>query len=95
MRKKIFRAKPTSNIKHSSYSVKGGVKRIKTSDYSDSWKLLIVEVKTRDNFQCVICSKKESLEVHHILPLSRGGTNSKRNLITLCHICHSKRHKHL
>ncbi len=96
MRKKIYRARPTSNIKSSSsYSVKGGVKRIKSFDYPENWREVALEVKTRDNFKCVWCPSKTKLEVHHIMSLSRGGTNSKRNLITLCENCHSKRHKHL
>ncbi len=95
MRTKIYRAKPRSNIKHKSYSVKGSVKRIKTSDYPENWKIIIVEIKNRDGNKCVQCDSTNKLEVHHILPLSRGGTNSKRNLITLCEGCHSKRHKHL
>lgn len=32
-------------------------------------------------------------EVHHILPVSMGGTDDPKNLITLCHNCHVKRHK--
>lgn len=28
-------------------------------------------------------------EVHHILPLSRGGTNDASNLMALCKPCHS------
>ena len=31
-------------------------------------------------------------EVHHILPLSRGGTNDEDNLMSLCKSCHSKIH---
>ena len=31
-------------------------------------------------------------EVHHILPLSRGGTNNEDNLMSLCKSCHSKIH---
>lgn len=96
MRKKIFRAKPTSNIKHaSSYSVKGGVKRIRTTDYTENWQVISEEIKKRDNYKCVRCPSTKRLEVHHIVPLSRGGTNNKRNLITLCEKCHQKRHKHL
>ena len=31
-------------------------------------------------------------EVHHILPISRGGTHDKSNLMSLCHSCHNKIH---
>ena len=29
-------------------------------------------------------------EVHHIKPLSRGGTNAENNLLSLCKSCHSE-----
>lgn len=31
-------------------------------------------------------------EVHHIVPLSRGGTNDESNLMSLCRSCHNKIH---
>jgi 5-methylcytosine-specific restriction protein A len=94
-RLRVYRAKPVSNIKHKSYKVRGENRRIQKHSYPENWDELSAEVKARDNYCCVICQSTKSLEVHHILALSRGGTNSKRNLITLCNKCHKKRHKHL
>ena len=34
-------------------------------------------------------------EVHHILPVSRGGTHSRDNLMALCQSCHNKIHHDL
>lgn len=31
-------------------------------------------------------------EVHHIIPVSRGGTNDEENLMSLCKSCHTKIH---
>lgn len=31
-------------------------------------------------------------EVHHVLPLSEGGTNSRSNLMSLCSSCHASLH---
>lgn len=31
-------------------------------------------------------------EVHHILPISKGGTHDKNNLMSLCQSCHTKIH---
>lgn len=31
-------------------------------------------------------------EVHHILPISRGGTHARDNLMSLCQSCHNKIH---
>lgn len=50
----------------------------------------------RDNHTCQICKGKSGdtvLEVHHILPKSKGGTDMPDNLITLCHCCHERLHK--
>lgn len=39
---------------------------------------------------CERCKKSfnTSLEIHHIIPLSRGGTNKRGNLMVLCKECH-------
>jgi hypothetical protein len=34
-------------------------------------------------------------EVHHIIPLSEGGTNDESNLMSLCRSCHEKIHKEI
>lgn len=62
----------------------------------------------RDNFTCQDCGEFHALindfdmpipiddgqlEVHHILPVSKGGGDEQQNLITLCKKCHKKRHK--
>lgn len=60
--------------------------------YGRSWK------RIRDRFLgehplCERCQKEGRLtpaeEVHHIVPLSKGGNNSTENLMSLCKSCHS------
>lgn len=41
---------------------------------------------------CECCSQRGLLHIHHILPLSRGGTNELENLRLLCSNCHSREH---
>ncbi|MBU2499992.1 HNH endonuclease, partial [bacterium] len=51
-------------------------------------------VLARDGHRCQGsgCTNTRFLEVHHVLPRARGGTNRPDNLITLCGACH--RHIH-
>ena len=50
-------------------------------------------VLKRDNFRCVKCGRSPSsnhaieLEVDHIKPVAKGGTNNIENLQTLCKDC--------
>lgn len=45
---------------------------------------------------CERCLEEEQLtpveEVHHILPVSKGGTHDRSNLMSLCQSCHNKIH---
>lgn len=49
------------------------------------------EILERDNFTCQYCGHKDitkrTLEVDHIIPVSKGGPTTKDNLITACNRC--------
>lgn len=69
----------------------------RTRDYPDDWDALAVLVRKRDDYQCQGCGLDQEdhdgrLPVHHIVPLGCGGTNTRRNLITLCEECHGRIH---
>ena len=52
-------------------------------------------VLSRDQHRCQApgCPHTRFLEIHHIVPRSKGGTNLEENLITLCSACHQMAHK--
>lgn len=67
----------------------------KGSNYGRRWK------ETRDAYisahpYCERCYAEgrlvQATEVHHIKPVSEGGTNAYSNLRSLCHSCHEKTH---
>lgn len=45
----------------------------------------------RDQGRCVQCDSQEKLELDHIIPLSRGGSNTERNLQLLCETCNRRK----
>lgn len=51
------------------------------------------EIFTRDNFKCHYCGATTKdgirLEIDHIMPFSKGGDNSKDNLVTACNLCNA------
>lgn len=82
---------------------KSGVSRIKIANYNTNqfgeqersyWWKLSKQVRARDRDQCFLC-KAPATEVHHITPLSRGGSNTLANLACICKPCHDRRHNHL
>jgi len=46
-----------------------------------------VEVWRRDGGKCARCGSRENLEYDHIVPISKGGSNTARNIELLCEKC--------
>lgn len=49
-----------------------------------------IRVMKRDRFQCVYCGEPGTdveLEIDHIIPVSKGGSNNFSNLVTACRKC--------
>lgn len=49
------------------------------------------EVWRRDQGRCVICQSQERLELDHIIPFSKGGSNTVRNIQLLCESCNREK----
>jgi hypothetical protein len=51
-------------------------------------------VLDRDGWRCTTpgCSQARFLDVHHVVPRARGGSNRPDNLVTLCRRCHRAAH---
>ena len=48
----------------------------------------------RDNYQCQSCgisNKEARLQIDHIIPLAKGGSNDMSNLQTLCSDCNQQK----
>lgn len=63
--------------------------------YKGKWQKIRARYVKEHPF-CEICYAEGKLvpveEVHHKVPLSRGGTHDTSNLISLCKSCHTKIH---
>ena len=63
--------------------------------YGRAWKR-IRDKYAREHPYCEKCFKEGRLtpveEVHHIVPVSKGGRHTQDNLMSLCQSCHNKIH---
>ena len=72
-----------------------------TRTATEEWKWRRRETIIRDEYTCQKCGVKggpkgdASLEVHHITPVSEGGSDDLDNLKTLCADCHQQSHADL
>lgn len=46
----------------------------------------------RTGRMCAICNRLHGVQVHHIVPVSAGGSDDERNAIPLCPNCHDEVH---
>ena len=50
----------------------------------------------RDGYRCVACQRASRLELHHVIPLERGGhPTGLANLQSVCVACHVKIHANM
>ena len=56
------------------------------------YKLLHHRVLERDRWHCQDCGSSKDLHVHHLKKRSNLGDDALDNLITVCAVCHKRRH---
>ena len=86
-----------NNIAHSSSALSSIHSRLASLydfflTYPPDWDERKNEVISSDGEDCAECGGWRNLHLHHITPLSRGGSNKISNLELLCEDCHSKEH---
>lgn len=88
--KSIDSSKVIDGRRFYSGEVWGSIERVERAKVSNE---LRQEIFERDGYTCVICgsTEKESLEIDHIKPISKGGKTEPGNLQTLCHDCNARK----
>ena len=52
-------------------------------------------IKEEWNDKCAYCGSEENLTLDHIVPQSKGGSDTTKNVVCCCHSCNqSKGHEH-
>lgn len=84
-------------ITHSSYIVFTKIQPKGAIQLLDNLRKQFEEIRNqiweKKPHKCVNCGAESNLHLHHIVPLSLGGTNNIDNIVPLCEECHSKVHK--
>lgn len=88
--KNIDSSKVIDGRRFYSREVWNSIERVERAKVSNE---LRQEIFERDGYTCVNCgsTEKESLEIDHIKPISKGGKTEPGNLQTLCHDCNVRK----
>jgi hypothetical protein len=71
-----------------------------SNKYPDNWDEIATKIRQRDSYMCQNCGKtggprgNAELHVHHVQPISRGGSHHPNSLMILCWRCHNSQHAH-
>ena len=70
---------------HKSDSIQHGTRRERIPEH------IRIAVWRRDGGKCARCGSREKLEYDHIVPVSKGGSNTERNIELLCERCNREK----
>jgi hypothetical protein len=90
-----FELKPIRCVKEGALGFVDPNKLPKTAFQKAPSPRLRTEVLKRDKYRCMICGQRPAddvniqLHTHHIRPYGEGGVTTGKNLISLCHTCHT------
>lgn len=92
--KSIDSSKVIKGRRFYSREVWNSIERVERAKVSNE---LRQEIFERDGYTCVNCgsTEKESLEIDHIMPISKGGKTEPDNLQTLCHDCNIRKENNI
>lgn len=62
----------------------------------DTWrdKKIIKSIRRKGKMVCCNCGSDKRVQLHHIVPIAKGGNDIESNIVPLCFICHQKAHGH-
>jgi hypothetical protein len=67
--------------------------KVDQQDYFNNLERRLV-ILSRDHQMCVYCTaalSEENFVLDHLMPVARGGTNKKHNLVVACEVCNRRR----
>ena len=63
----------------------------KRKDISSNYRQLLAYIGKRDGFYCRACNSVSDLQIDHVKPVAKGGTNDLDNLQLLCGACNRQK----
>lgn len=64
---------------------------VKRAEIARDYDRIFLDLGRRDGFHCQHCRETRNLEIDHVVPLSRGGSNDFGNLQILCKSCNCRK----
>lgn len=53
------------------------------------------DIFRRDDYRCIYCKKLNHLQIDHVFPQSKGGPDTRANLVVMCASCNREKSDHL